>query len=101
MMRKSWQCIQFGHYEQDYNLMKFKKRKGYKEAQSTGNKPSNKEKGDVYLEFTSTQLDHDSWLIDSSVSFHITPCKEWFYEYEKFKGCGIILGDYSMTKFVR
>jgi predicted Na+-dependent transporter len=29
--------------------------------------------GDVYLASTSTQSDHDVWLIDSGASFHMTP----------------------------
>ena len=44
------------------------------------------EGGDVYLATSSTHIDHEAWLIDSGASFHFTPHREWFYEYEKYEG---------------
>jgi hypothetical protein len=41
--------------------------------------------GDVYLASTSTQSDQDVWLIESGSSYHITPHREWFYEYEQYE----------------
>jgi hypothetical protein len=38
--------------------------------------------GDVYFASTNTQSDQDVWLIDLGASYHMTPHKEWFYEYE-------------------
>jgi hypothetical protein len=37
--------------------------------------------GDVYLASTITQSDQGVWLIDSSASYHMTPHREWLYEY--------------------
>jgi hypothetical protein len=51
----------------------------------------------VYLDSTCTQSKHDFWLIDSGASFHMTPHKEWFYEYEKYNG-NVFLGDDSPKK---
>jgi hypothetical protein len=54
----------------------------------------------VYLVSTSTQSDQDVWLIDSGASFHMTPHREWFYEYERYEGGDVFLGDDSTTKIV-
>jgi hypothetical protein len=54
----------------------------------------------VYLVLTSTQSDHDVWFIDSGASFHITPNKEWFYEYKRYEGGYVFLGDDLKTKFL-
>ena len=51
----------------------------------------------MYLDSTSTHLEHDFWLIDSSASFHMTPHMEWFYEYEKYNG-NVFRGDDSPKK---
>jgi hypothetical protein len=39
-------------------------------------------------------------LIDSSVSYHTTPHREWFSEYEKYDGGDVFLGDDSTTKIM-
>jgi hypothetical protein len=49
-------------------------------------KTSTEEGGDVYLASTSTHADHGVWLIDSCASYHMTPHREWFSEYEKYDG---------------
>ena len=36
------------------------------------------------MDSTSTQLESDAWLIDSGVSFLMTPHREWLYEYERY-----------------
>ena len=41
---------------------------------------------------SSTHVNHKTWLIDSGASFHFTPHKEWFYEYEKYDGGDVFLG---------
>ena len=51
----------------------------------------------MYLASTGTQLECDFWLIDSGASFHMTPHREWFYEYEKYNG-NVFLGDDSPKK---
>jgi hypothetical protein len=51
--------------------------------------------GDVYLASSSTHADHEAWLVDSGTSFHMTPHREWFFEYERYDG-----GDDSKTKII-
>ena len=53
----------------------------------------------MYLASTSTQSEHDFWLIDSGASFHMTPHREWFYEYEKYNG-NVFLGDEKPKKIM-
>jgi hypothetical protein len=55
---------------------------GSDEKQSTERKTTPDKGGDVYLASTSTQSDQDVWLINSGASYHMTPHREWFYEYE-------------------
>ena len=66
---------------------------------STENKSSIEEVGDVYLDSTGTQLERDFWLIHSGASFHMTPHREWFSEYEKYNG-KVFLGDDSPKKIM-
>ena len=47
---------------------------------------STEERGDLYFDSTGTQSKHDFWLIDTDASFHMTPHKEYFYEYERYNG---------------
>ena len=43
---------------------------------------------------------HDIWLIDSAASCHMSPHREWFYEYEKYNG-DVYLGDDSPANIIR
>jgi hypothetical protein len=36
---------------------------------------------------------HEAWLVNSVASFHMTPHREWFYEYERYDGGNVFLGD--------
>jgi hypothetical protein len=63
-------------------------------------KTSTEEGGDVYLTSTSTHAYHDVWLIDSGASYHMTPHREWFFEYEKYDGGDVFLGDDSTPKIL-
>jgi hypothetical protein len=47
---------------------------------------SKEEGGDAYLASSSTHADHEAWLVESGASFHMTPHREWFYEYERYDG---------------
>ena len=58
------------------------------------------EGGDVYLASLSTHVDHEAWLVDSGASFHFTPHREWFYEYEKYEGGDVFLGDDRKARIV-
>jgi hypothetical protein len=63
-------------------------------------KKSTEEGGDVYLESISTHENRGVWLIDSGVSYHMNPHREWLCEYEKYDGGDVLLGDESTTKIM-
>jgi len=55
----------------------------------------------VYLaSSSSTHVDHETWLIDSGASFHFTPHREWFCEYDKCDGGDIFLGDNRKARII-
>jgi hypothetical protein len=54
----------------------------------------------VYLASSRTHADHEAWLVDSGASFHMTPHREWFYEYERYDGGNVFLGDDSITRII-
>lgn len=47
----------------------------------------------MYLASYSTRSNHNDWLIDIGASFHMTPHREWFSEYENYDGGEVHLGD--------
>jgi len=63
-------------------------------------KTTSDEGGDVYLASSSTHVDHEAWLIDSGASFHFTPHREWFSEYEKYNGGDVFLGDDRKARII-
>jgi hypothetical protein len=77
-LRKCWKFGKTGHYKKDCKSKKVDKPKGSDNTSSTEAKTSTEEGGDVYLESTSTHADCDVWLIDSGVSYHMTPHRECF-----------------------
>jgi hypothetical protein len=99
-LRKCWKCGKTGHYKKYCKYKKVDKPKGYDNTSSTKAKTSTEEGGDFYLEYTSTHVDHGVWLIDSSASYHMTPHREWFCEYEKYDGGDVFLGDDSTSKIM-
>jgi hypothetical protein len=99
-LRKCWKCGKTGHYKKDCKSKKVEKPKGSDSTSSTEAKTSTEEGGDVYLASTSTHADRDVWLIDSGASYHMTPHREWFSEYEKYDGGDVFLGDDSTTKIL-
>ena len=82
-----------GHFKKKCRSKSVERGKGLEDTSST------EEGGDVYLASIGTQLEHDFWLIDSGVYFHMTPHREWFYEYEKYNG-NVFLGDDSQKKII-
>ena len=40
----------------------------------------------MYLDSIGTQSESDVWLIDLGASFHMTPHREWFCEFETYNG---------------
>ena len=99
-LRKCWKCGKTGHYKKYCKSKKVEKPKGSDGTSSTEVKTSTEEGGDFYLASTSTHADHGVWLIESGASYHMTPHKEWFSEYEKYDGGDVFLGDESTTKIV-
>ena len=92
-----WKCGKPGHFKRNCRSKSIERGKGPEDTSSIEKKPSSEEGGDVYLASTSTQLEHDFWLIDSGASFHMTPHREWFYEYERYNG-NVFLGDSLQRK---
>jgi len=76
-----WKCRKEGHYKRDCKSKAPDKGNGSNYAPSPDVKTTSDEGGDVYFASSSTHVDHEAWLIDSSVSFHFTPHREWFYEH--------------------
>ena len=72
---------------------KLRKKKGSEESSSIEEKTSKEEGWDVYLASSRTHADHEVWLVDPGASFHMTPHREWFYEYERYDGGDVFLGD--------
>jgi hypothetical protein len=93
-------CGKTWHYKKDCKYKKVDKPKGSYSTSSTEGKTSTEEGGDVYLASTGTHAYRDVWLIDSDVSYHMTPHREWFSEYEKYDGGDVFLGDDSTTKIM-
>jgi hypothetical protein len=54
----------------------------------------------VCLYSSSTHVDHEAWLVDSGASFHLTPHREWFCEYERCDGGNVFLGDDLITRII-
>jgi uncharacterized C2H2 Zn-finger protein len=99
-LRKCWKCGKTYHYKKDYKSKKVDKPKGSDSTSSTEVKTSTEEGGDVYLSSTGTHANCDAWLIDSGASYHMTPHREWFCEYEKYDGGDVFLGDESTSKIM-
>eukprot|EP00253_Pinus_taeda_P005141 PITA_05141 len=95
-----WKCGKEGHFRRECKSKALDKRKGSDDAPSAEAKTTSDEGGDVYLASSSTHVDHEAWLIDSGASFHFTPHKEWFYEYEKYNGGDVFLGDDRKARII-
>ena len=79
-MIRCWMCGNPRHYKKDC------KSKGVSTNKDSDMTLSIEgEKGDVYLASTSTQIERESWIIDSSASFYMTTHRHWFCEYEELK----------------
>ena len=88
------------YYKRDWKSKGVEKGKGSVETLLTEGKPSQDEKGYVYLASTSTPSNHDPWLIDSSASYHMMMHREWLWKYEKFGVGDVLLGYDSLTNIV-
>jgi hypothetical protein len=54
----------------------------------------------VYLASSRTHVGHEACLVDLRTSFHMTPHREWFGEYERYDGDDVFLGEDSTTKII-
>eukprot|EP00253_Pinus_taeda_P005913 PITA_05913 len=95
-----WKCGKGGHFRRECKSKAPDKGKGSDDAPSAEAKTTSDEGGDVYLASSSTHVDHEAWLIDSGASFHFTPHREWFYEYEKYDGGDVFLGDDRKARII-
>ena len=100
LTRRCWECGKTRQYKRDCKSKGVETNKDSKEIQLTGIKLTQEEKGDVYLSSTSTQLERDSWVTDTSASFHMTTHRNWFFEYKELKSGDVLLGDDSLTKII-
>jgi hypothetical protein len=92
-----WRCGKEGNFKKQCRSKSIEKVNGSKGAPSTKEKTSKEEVWDLYLAYSSTHGDHEVWLVESSASFHMTPHREWFCEYERYDGGNVFLGDDSTT----
>eukprot|EP00253_Pinus_taeda_P035873 PITA_35873 len=95
-----WKCGKEGHFRRECKSKAPDKGKGSDDAPSAKVKTTSDEGGDVYLASSSTHVDHEAWLIDSGASFHFTPHREWFCEYEKYDGGDVFLGDDRKARII-
>eukprot|EP00253_Pinus_taeda_P004235 PITA_04235 len=95
-----WKCGKEGHYKRDCKSKAPDKGKGFDDASFAEVKTTSDEGGDVYLASSSTHVDNEAWLIDSSASFHFTPHREWFCDYDKYNGGDVFLGDDRRARIV-
>eukprot|EP00253_Pinus_taeda_P018237 PITA_18237 len=93
MESQNGDALKEGHYKRDCKSKAPDKGKGSDDAPSTKVETTSDEGGDVYMASSSTHVDHETWLIDSGASFHFTPHREWFCEYEKYDSGDVFLGD--------
>ena len=61
----------------------------------------------MYLDSMGNHSKHDIWFIESDIQFiesamacHMAPHREWFYEYEKYNGGDVYLGDDSPASII-
>ena len=54
----------------------------------------------MYLASTGNPSECGTWLIDLGASCHMTPHREWFYEYKKYNGGDVYFGDNSPASII-
>ncbi|KAL3621326.1 hypothetical protein CASFOL_036238 [Castilleja foliolosa] len=76
---KCWKCEEYGHMKRDC-----KNKAVHKKEESTSS-GKDVETGDMYVATACmAQSDKYIWYIDTGASFHMTPHRHWFCEYELF-----------------
>jgi len=61
---------------------------------------SSDEGWDGYLDCSSTQVDHETWMVNAGAPFHVTFNRLWFFDYKIYDGIDFFLGDELTTKIV-
>jgi hypothetical protein len=100
LVKVCWRCGKEGHFKKQCRSKNVEKVKGSEGSPSTEENTSKEEGGDVNLASSRTHVYHEAWLIESSASFHRTPHKEWFCEYERYDGGNVFLVDDSKIKII-
>eukprot|EP00253_Pinus_taeda_P023743 PITA_23743 len=100
MYNQNGDALSEGHFRRECKSKAPDKGKGSDDAPSAEAKTTSDEGGDVYLASSSTHVDHEAWLIDSGASFHFTPHRKWFCEYEKNDGGDVFLGDDRKARII-
>eukprot|EP00253_Pinus_taeda_P003652 PITA_03652 len=100
MESENGDALSEGHSKRDCKSKAPNKGKGFDDAPFAEAKTTSDEGGDVYLASSSTHVDHEAWLIDSGASFHFTPHREWFCEYEKYDAGDVFLGDDRKARII-
>jgi len=54
----------------------------------------------VFSDSSNTHENHEAWLVNLGASFHMTPHREWFCEYERYDGGDVFLGYELIAKIV-
>eukprot|EP00253_Pinus_taeda_P006527 PITA_06527 len=100
MDNQNGDALSEGHFRRECKSKAPDKGKGSDDAPSAEAKTTSDEGGDVYLASSSTHVDHEACLIASGASFHFTPHREWFCEYEKYDGGDVFLGDDRKARII-
>eukprot|EP00253_Pinus_taeda_P018115 PITA_18115 len=100
MESQNGDALSEGHYKRDYKSKAPDKGNGSDDAPFVEVKTTSNEGGDLYLTSSSTHVDHEAWLIDSGASFHFTPHREWFCEYERYDSGDVFLGDDTKARII-
>jgi len=95
-----WKCRKEGHYKRECKCKAPDKGKGSDDAPSAKEKTTSGKGWDVYLDSSSTHVDHEARLIDSGASFHFTPHREWCCKYEKYGDGDVFLGDDRKARII-
>lgn len=87
---KCWNCGQKGHIQKDCK----------EEKKKYSNTKSSQSDADAFVAALAVPTSDDTWLVDSSASFHMTSHKEWFSKYESYTGGKVYLASDSMLEIV-
>ena len=98
--RKCFYCKKTGHYIRDC----VEKKRDNKEKSRDAAVPSNESSDGGYqsadLPVGSNGKIESQWVLDSSCSFHISPDKTLFHEYETIDGGRVLMGNHNACKIV-